>query len=52
MQCAVVGRGLDNNVVTKYWLDAARHLPEYNDDVSSLWSVAMHIIQQQTLDMF
>ncbi len=34
VQYAVVGRGLDNNVVTSYWLDAARHLPERNDDVS------------------
>ena len=49
VQYAVVGRGLDSNVVTRYWLDAVRHQPERNDNMSSLWSVAMHIIQQETL---
>ncbi len=38
----VVGTGLDSNVVARYWLDAARHQPERNDTVSSLWSVAVH----------
>ncbi len=45
----VAQKRLDSKVVTRYWLDAVRHQPERNTNLSPLWSVAMHIIRQETL---
>ncbi len=42
----VIGKRLDSNAVTRYWLDAVRHQPERNDNV---FPSLVSIIRQETL---